>query len=553
MMRRLASLAVLSIPALIASCSSSSSGTDATPSGTGGQAGAGQGGAAGASGGGGSDAAGAGGDASNHGPFVTPNYSPGARPASVTFPAGFLFASASAGEQAEKGLAANDWTVWATLPGKVNNGDLPDAGPDFFAHVDGDIQAMKDAKLGAYRFSIELARLYPTRAQFDADMPDADGVAKYDDLLKKLKAAGIAPMVTLNHFAFPTWLSDVSKPKEKQGWERDDAVTVFAEYAKRIATRWGGQIDWWVTINEPGVQSTVGYVLGLWPPGASDAERMAEVQRQQIRAHAKAYDAIHAADTMDADGDGKSALVSMAFHNRVYQAKDPSNPDDVAAADHATYFWNYWYLNAVTTGDFDYDFDEKLDGPKDIKASPDFVGRLDYIGLNYYGLSLTSGKALSLPYLGHQPSQNGLTTKNPKTAMGWDIYAVGFGEVIEQLKPFKLPIFITENGVAQEPTETTRDRFIAEHLFEVGWAIQRGADIRGYAYWALTDNFEWQSGYCPKFGLYTVDYTSPMRTRTPAGGRDLLAKIGADRTITQSSIDALPAYPATPAKSCKAF
>jgi beta-glucosidase/6-phospho-beta-glucosidase/beta-galactosidase len=342
-------------------------------------------------------------------------------------------------------------------------------------------------------------------------------------------------------------------PSGKQGWERDDVVDVFTEYAKRLATRWGNKVDWWITVNEPNVQSTVGYVVGIWPPGVSDAERMAEVQRQQVRAHAKAYDAIHLADTMDADGDGKAAMVSMALHQRVYLPKDPTNPDDVAAADHSTYFWNYWYLNALIRGDFDYDFDEKLDGPKDLKASPDFANRFDFVGLNYYGISQVSAKAILLPYMGRQPAQNMLPTQNPKTAMGWDIYPPGFGQVIDQISAFNLPIFITENGVAQETTEATRPRFIAEHLFEVGWAIARGADIRGYTYWALTDNFEWQSGYCPKFGLYTVDYTSAMRTRTPANGRDELGKIATDRKIAQSDIDMLMPYPQAPAKSCKAF
>ena len=561
MMRRFVSLLALSVAGLSYACGDSGS---AAPSpcacavaGAGGTGGAGAAGASAGGTGGGAGSSGGGTDAGGmdgtHGPFTPPKYAPGAKPAAVTFPATFVFAAASAGEQAEKGLAANDWTVWASLPGKIANSDLPDSGPDFFAHVDGDIQAMKDAKLGGYRFSIELARLYPTRAAFDADTPDADGVAKYEGLLAKLAAAGVAPMVTLNHFAFPTWMSDVTKPSEKQGWERDDAVAVFADFAKRVATRWGKYVDLWITINEPNVQSSVGYLAGIWPPGVSDAERMVEVQRQQVRAHAKAYDAIHAADTIDADGDGKAAMVSMALHQRVYLAKDPENPDDVAAADHATYFWNYWYLNALTKGDLDWDFDEKLDGVNDRKAAPDLAGRLDFVGLNYYGVSTVSAKSIHIAYMGQQPSQSNLPTSAPKTAMGWDIYPQGFGQVIDQITPFKLPIYVTENGVAQETSEPTRVRFVAEHLFEVGWAIARGADIRGYAYWALTDNFEWQSGYCPKFGLYTVDYSTPLRTRTPAAGRDELAKIAGDRKLVQTDIDALAPYPQKPAKPCKAF
>lgn len=539
-MRRLVSLVPLALLAL-AACGGSD---DSSPQGTAGSGTAGSSGGSGAAGGAGTAGAATG--------FVPPKYEPGAKPASVTFPATFLFASASAGQQVESGLPT-DWVKWADKPGKTQGGAKPDAGPDFWAHVDDDIAAMKSAGLGAYRLSIELARLYPTKEAFDADTPDADALAKYDGLLAKLKTAGIVPMVTLHHFAHPTWQVDVDSPKTPQGWERPESVDVFATWAERAAKRWGDKVDWWVTINEPNVESTVGYLLGGWPPGIASPDRMMQAQKNQVYAHAKAYDRIHAVDTVDADGDGKAAMVSMALHQRVYRPKDPTNPDDVLAANHSAYFWNYWYLHACIRGDLDMDVDEKLDGADDKKADPDLAKRFDFIGLNYYGHSLVADQAAIIKYMGRQPAQMGLPTGKPKTAMGWDIVPEGFGEVLEQTKEFALPVFITENGVAAEPMETTRPRFVAEHLFEVGWAIQRGLDVRGYAYWALTDNFEWQSGYCPKFGLYTIDYTKPEKPRTPAAGRDTLKGVADKRSLSQAEIDALAPYPAMPASTCKSF
>ncbi len=452
----------------------------------------------------------------------------------------------------ESGLQT-DWVKWADKPGKVQAGSKPDGGPDTFAHLDEDVAALADAHLGVYRFSIELARVYPTKQAFDADTPDPDGVAKYDALLAKLAAAGVAPMVTLHHFAHPTWQVDVDAPKEPQGWERADSVDVFATWAERAAKRWGDRVDWWITINEPNVEPSVGYLLGGWPPGVAGPDRMMLAQKHQAYAHAKAYDRIHAADTVDADGDGKPAMVSMALHQRVYVPKDPSSPEDVAAANHASYFWNYWYLFVATRGDLDMDVDERLDGPNDVAASPELAHRLDYIGLNYYGHSIVSDLAAAIPYLGRQPAQLGLPTGKPRNSMGWDIVPESFGEVLDQTKEFGLPVFVTENGVPSDATEPTRPRFIAEHLFEVGWAMKRGVDVRGYTYWSLTDNFEWQSGYCPRFGLYLVDFSSPQRPRSPAPGRDMLRAIADARTVSQATIDALAPYPMSPAISCKTF
>ena len=42
---------------------------------------------------------------------------------SVTFPKGFLWGSASAAFQVEKGLGNTDWGHWVKTPGKIKNGN----------------------------------------------------------------------------------------------------------------------------------------------------------------------------------------------------------------------------------------------------------------------------------------------------------------------------------------------------------------------------------------------------------------------------------------------
>lgn len=463
-------------------------------------------------------------------------------PAQVTFPSNMLWGSATAGFQVEKGNTTSDWGHWVTMAGKIKNGDQPDVkGPDALAHMDEDIALLKASGQNAYRFSIEWNRLYPTRVSFDSDMPDATAVTAYTTLLAKLKAAGITPLVTLQHFALPDWLSDVNKPAEPQGWERPDAVAAYTTWCTRVASRFGGDVDWWVTINEPFNLVLGGYVQGSFPPGLILAmDRAFAVAKIEVRAHAACFDAVHVADTKDADGDGKAALVSYAAHLRTFHPYEEGNVEDQAVADRVRYLWNDWFLNAVTKGDYDENLDGKLDGPKDKTADPTLKGRMDWIGVNYYSDTLLSAtRGVKIPIIDAAVYQDNLPTRRPKSDFAWDIYPEGLGTVLDEVKPYGLPVIITENGVA-DGKDVMRSRFIAEHLYQLGWAKQRGVDVRGYIHWALIDNFEWASGYCPKFGLASFDPTTGARTLRKSA--DTLKGIIAAGGVKKSDVDALPPY-----------
>ncbi|MBM4374673.1 MAG: glycoside hydrolase family 1 protein [Deltaproteobacteria bacterium] len=454
----------------------------------------------------------------------------------VTFPDGMLWGSATAGMQIEKGLAATDWAIFSNESGNIQGGGKPDDGPDALAHVDADVGSMVDAGFNAYRFSIEMSRLYPTRESFDADIPIAAGVAAYDEVLAALKKQGIRPMVTLHHFSWPDYLSDPSKRKDPQGWEREDIVPVFTEWCRRAAKRWGDEVDLWVTVNEPNVEANVGYLAGVFPPGVLDVERAAAVMRAQVQAHARCYDAVHAEDQKDADGDGETASVGIAHHQRVYEPADPASEDDLAAAERSRYVWNLWIMESIVRGKVDDDFDGVPE-----KDDPMLAGRADFYGLNYYGPSRVDSRGLKFKYIGVVPAQYDVQNGRPKTDLGWDIYPEGFGIVLDEATAYGLPIYITENGLADEK-DVNRERFVAEHLFELGKARARGADVRGYLHWSLIDNFEWAAGYCPRFGLLRVDYDDPKRTRTPTKAVSLLRDLAASNTLDRALIDALPAY-----------
>jgi beta-glucosidase/6-phospho-beta-glucosidase/beta-galactosidase len=452
----------------------------------------------------------------------------------ITFPEGFLWGSATAAFQIEKGLPNNDWGIWADTPGKIKNGDHPDrGGADALAHIDEDVAILKAINQNSYRFSIEWSRLYPTKESFDLNQPDAGGIAAYDALFAALKAASITPFVTLQHFTIPSYFSDPRMPDEPQGWERPEMIEAFATWCGRVAKRWGGDVEWWATINEPLVAPIAGYVQGAFPPGLTlEIDRALLVGKNSARAHAKCFDAVKANDAQ--------SKVGIVQHVRDVEPEDPNEPADIAAAERVAYVNNTWILDAVVRGDWDDDFDGKLDGPNDKRGDPTLAGRSDYIGINYYSALTASARGLILPVVNASIRQDRLLTDRPKTDFSWDIHPDGLRNCLSDITPYNLPVVITENGIA-DSNDVNRARFVLEHLFALGKSTKEdGLDVRGYFYWSLLDNFEWASGFCPRFGLYSVDRATAARTQRASA--NVYAEVSKTNKVSSAQIAAQPKY-----------
>jgi len=86
----------------------------------------------------------------------------------------------------------------------------------------------------------------------------------------------------------------------------------------------------------------------------------------------------------------------------------------------------------------------------------------------------------------------------------------------------QLLIYISENGIATR-NDNVRVRYIIAYLKEVYHAIEQGFDVRGYFHWSFIDNFEWDKGYSPKFGL--VAYNSKTLKRSVKDSGKLYGKI----------------------------
>src|SRR6185295_9824695 len=104
------------------------------------------------------------------------------------------------------------------------------------------------------------------------------------------------------HWTLPLWADDPTLPADPQvGWISTSVQLQFVAYASRMATEYGDIVDDWITLNEPMV-ATVAALQAQFPPDLQgDLGRATAYALGMIRAHAMAYDAIHAADVIDAD------------------------------------------------------------------------------------------------------------------------------------------------------------------------------------------------------------------------------------------------------------
>jgi len=462
----------------------------------------------------------------------------------------------------------SDWWVWVRDPdniatGKVN-GDLPEDGPGFYNRYRKAARQARRLRSNAFRMSIEWSRLFPTStaavdisggftpevlAALDA-LADQDEVAHYRAVFTELRRHRLEPMVTLSHFTLPLWIHDPIAVRDafasvdpltgpippgltQAGWLDATVADEFAKYAAYAGLAFGDLVDSWAPINEPVVVITEGFlniagVGGFYPPGVASFPAVLELMDQLLTGHARAYDALHTTDTTDASGDGTAAAVGIIKHMIAVDPLRPFSPLDVASADNLDYLFNRVALTAVTSGAFDANLDGDTSDPGEQRS--DLAGRTDYVGVNYYRRATVLGLGVPIspliPIFDFLPNLEYATPENPTAPpcpsmcndMGWEIFPQGLRRVLEFVGTLGVPVIITEHGLADRADER-RAQFIFDHLLVLQRVIADGtADVRGYLHWTLMDNFEWTSGYSPKFGLREFESASG-RERRRTGAR----------------------------------
>lgn len=393
----------------------------------------------------------------------------------IEFPKGFLWGAATSSHQIEGGQR-NDWSEWekmnanrlaqeseksfqsnphwkkfeseATNPTNYISG----AACDSWNRFEEDFDILNELHLNAYRFSVEWSRIEPAESIFDETAID-----RYRKMIASLRKRDIEPFVTLWHWTLPLWLA------KRGGTTAKDFPERFRIYIEKVTASLGANVHFWITLNEPDVVSTHAYLKVAWPPRKKCPRLFLRSIYNLIKAHKLAYTTIKAKFP--------EAQIGIAKHQVVFEVAQPTIINRALKAI-ADWGWNFSFLNRIKN-------------------------HQDFIGLNHYNRNVID---------------NGFN-KNPnerQTDFGWEFFPESIYQALIELRSYGKPIYITENGLA-DASDVLRQEFIPKALTAVHKAISDGMDVRGYFYWSLLDNFEWDKGYWLRFGLVEIDHATQKR------------------------------------------
>lgn len=417
------------------------------------------------------------------------------------FPQGFVFGAATAAYQIEGhkfgGAGSSHWDTFAATGNNVVRNEDGALACDHYHRWNEDLDLLQDGGFDAYRFSTSWARVMP-----DGVTLNPEGLDFYDRLVDGMVSRGLTPYLTLYHWDLPSVLAD------EGGWTNRDTAERFADFSETVMARLGDRVRRTSTINEPWCVSWLSHYIGEHAPGQRDIRAAARAMHHVQLAHGLAVERLRAA--------GHSDLGVVLNFSEIL----PHDEGEDLAVDRADAIGNRWFIESIARGTYPEAALEGLAPHMPANWQDDMAviaSPIDWLGVNYYSRAIVSTDS-EAPW----PSTRGHEGPLPKTQMGWEIYPEGLSNLLVRMaKDYvgDLPIVVTENGMAWDDkvvedavTDETRIAYIKAHVASVNRAIADGANVEGFFYWSLLDNFEWAFGYEKRFGIVHVDFETLKRT-----------------------------------------
>ncbi|XP_055842674.1 myrosinase 1-like [Episyrphus balteatus] len=463
---------------------------------------------------------------------------------SLHFPSNFSFGVSTSAYQIEGGWNADGKgvSIWDDFthnnPDLVRDGSDGDVAINSYNRFDDDLDILDDLKVGHYRFSISWTRIFPDG---ETKHRNQAGIDYYNQVIDKLLAKGIKPLVTLFHFDLPLEI------QKKGGFISSLSIEYFVQYAAEMFKLFGDRVKDWITFNEPWFMCKRAYGDGVYPPlinasGVADYLCIDSI----LKAHGATY-RVYKSHFKHQNGQ-----VGISLNSPYFIIGDSSDKDILERAMQ----FNMGYLAhpifskaggypEIMVKDIGRNSLEEgrimsrlpsLEGEwKDI-----IRGSADFLGLNYY--SSAHIRRASQPQ-GKNPSferdANYESYSKFKTT-GQSCDPAGLEGLLKWIsKEYNnVPVLITENGYRDmgELEDNNRQSFLKTHLQAALNAANDGCNVIGYTHWSLVDNFEWLFGYTLKYGLYSVNMTSPTKDRVAKNSAKYYKKVISSRILQMEYI-----------------
>ncbi len=425
-----------------------------------------------------------------------------------SFPDNFIWGVATSAYQIEgawneDGKGVSIWDKFCRIPGKIVGGATGDVAADHYHRWLEDIKLIVQLGVRAYRFSISWSRILPE----GTGRVNQKGLDFYERLVDALLKNGIEPYVCLHHFDLPQALQD------KGGWPERKTAFYFAEYARIVADKLSDRVKYWITHNEPFSVAGGGYFSGEYAPGIKNGRAAFKTGYHLLLSHGLAAEAIRAVSRQPVK---IGIILNLA---PVHSASDAKKDRDAACRFDA--MQNRMFLDALLKGKFslkEIPLLNMLVSAMIKRGDLKKINNLDFLGVNYYTRVVVKHNP-KVPVI----ALSQVKPKGNEYSSMWEIYPQGIYEVLTRVwndyKP-SAELLITENGmplndkpgIGGRIADASRIRYLQDHLVQVHRAMQDRVPVKGYFVWSLLDNFEWNLGYSPRFGLFFVDYKTLKRT-----------------------------------------
>ncbi|VVA27900.1 PREDICTED: beta-glucosidase [Prunus dulcis] len=433
-----------------------------------------------------------------------------------SFPAGFIFGSASSSYQYEGAARGGGRgpSIWDTYthkhPERIRDGSNGDVAIDEYHRYKEDVGIMKNMGLDAYRFSISWPRLLPN-GKLSGGV-NKEGIKYYNSFINELLHNGLKPFVTLFHWDFPQALED-----EYGGFLSPHIINHFRDYAELCYKEFGDRVKYWITFNEPWSYSVGGYAKGDFAPGrCSDWQKLNCIGGDSST---EPYMVAH------------NQLLAHATAVELYKKKYQASQKGLIGIT----LLSHWFAEPITSGDYPHSMRSLVGNrlPNFTKAESKLLnGSFDFLGLNYYTTYYAAYApqriSVNASYL--TDARTNVTSTNLSICMvlqaasDWlYVYPRGIEDLLLYTKrKYNDPlIYITENGIdefshpklslEEALNDSQRIDYYHHHLYYVQRAIKHGVHVKGYFAWSLLDNFEWNNGYTVRFGMNFVDYKNGLK------------------------------------------